>query len=124
MPLTRAEVAGLIDHTLLKPEATPADVQALCADAVALGVLAVCVSPSVVPVAKAALAGSAVRLACVVGFPSGAHHSSVKAAEARLAVEQGVDEVDMVIDLGRAKSGDWAAVQADIEAVRRAAPEP
>jgi len=124
MPLTRADVAQMIDHTLLKPEATAADVQALCAEAIDLGVLAVCVSPSMVAVAKAALAGSPVRLACVAGFPSGAHNSSVKAAEARLAVEQGADEVDMVIDLGRAKVGDWAAVQADVEAVRRAAQMP
>ncbi|WP_204251476.1 deoxyribose-phosphate aldolase [Mycobacteroides abscessus] len=118
---TRREVAALIDHTLLKPEATPEDVRALVAEAVDLGVLAVCVSPSMLPVL---LPEGVERLlvAAVVGFPSGKHLSSVKAHEAALAVAAGAHEIDMVIDVGAAVGGDFGAVQGDIEAVRRAAP--
>jgi deoxyribose-phosphate aldolase len=123
MPLDRAAVAAMIDHTLLKPEATPDQVAALCREATDLGVLAVCVSPSQLPLAPGVL-GEGIRLACVVGFPSGAHHPEIKAAEAARAVSHGADEVDMVIDLGQAKAGDWAAVEAGIRAVREAAPAP
>ncbi|MBA0046051.1 deoxyribose-phosphate aldolase [Mycobacteroides sp. LB1] len=114
---TRREVAALIDHTLLKPEATPDDVRALIAEATDLGVLAVCVSPSMLPVDAKGLV-----VAAVVGFPSGKHLSSIKAHEAALAVAAGATEIDMVIDVGAAVAGDFAAVQADIEAVRRAVP--
>ncbi|MEU7630555.1 deoxyribose-phosphate aldolase [Nocardia sp. NPDC049220] len=113
--LTRAEVADLIDHTLLAPEATIADVTALVEDARALGVFAICVSPSMLPVRAPGLA-----VATVAGFPSGKHHSLVKGAEARLAVDQGADEVDMVIDVGAALAGDYLAVLADIVTVREA----
>ena len=122
--LTRAQLAAMIDHTLLAPEATDADVTALCEEAVALGVFAACVSASRAPAAARALAGSPVRLAIVVGFPAGAHHSAVKAAEAARAVADGAGEIDMVIDPGAAAAGDWTAVQADIAAVRAAVPAP
>ncbi len=112
---TRAQVAALVDHTLLKPEATNADVAALVAEAAELGVYAVCVSPSLVPVA---VQGGAVRVASVAGFPSGKHVSAVKAHEAAQAVASGAGEVDMVIDIGAALAGDIDAVRADIEAVR------
>ncbi|MGV9746974.1 deoxyribose-phosphate aldolase [Rhodococcus zopfii] len=112
---TRAQVAAMIDHTLLKPEASAADVRALVDEAVELGVYAVCVSPSMLP-----LRAEGVTVATVVGFPSGKHHSLVKGAEARLAVEQGAREVDMVIDIGAAVAGDWNAVLADILTVREA----
>ena len=118
---TRDRVAALVDHTLLKPEATDADVAALVKDAVGLGVYAVCVSPSMVAGAVRA-GGGAVVVATVAGFPSGKHLSAVKAAEAELAVQQGAAEVDMVIDVGAAVAGDIAAVQADIAAVRAAIP--
>lgn len=117
---TRTELAAMVDHTLLKPEATPAQVAALVAEARALGVLAVCVSPSVLPLTGA----DGLVVATVVGFPSGKHHGEVKAAEAALAVRHGADEVDMVIDVGAALAGDVAGVQADIAAVRAAAPAP
>ncbi len=117
---TRAQVAALVDHTLLKPEATAADVVALVAEAAELGVYAVCVSPSMVPVAVQA-AGGGMRVAAVAGFPSGKHVSAVKAHEAALAVESGATEIDMVIDVGAALAGDLAAVRSDIEAVRAAA---
>ncbi|MFG1790071.1 deoxyribose-phosphate aldolase [Nocardia altamirensis] len=113
--LTRAEVAAMIDHTLLAPEATPADVAALIDEARALGVLAICVSPSMLPVRAPGLV-----VATVAGFPSGKHHSLVKGAEARLAVEQGAAEVDMVIDVGAAVAGDYNAVLTDIITVREA----
>ncbi|MEZ0050962.1 deoxyribose-phosphate aldolase [Mycobacterium sp. MAA66] len=120
MGWTREQVAALVDHTLLKPEATVADVQQLAAEARALGVYAVCVSPSML----GALRGPAdVKIATVVGFPSGKHDSTIKAAEATRAVAAGADEVDMVIDVGAAIAGDIAAVGADIAAVRAAAPD-
>ncbi|OBI12016.1 deoxyribose-phosphate aldolase [Mycobacterium sp. E2327] len=118
---TRAELAALIDHTLLKPEATRADVAALVTEAADLGVYAVCVSPSMVPVASDA-AGSGVRVAAVAGFPSGKHVPEVKAREAALAVQAGAGEIDMVIDVGAALAGDIDAVRRDIEVVRAAVP--
>ncbi|MFC9896747.1 deoxyribose-phosphate aldolase [Nocardia sp. NPDC127579] len=116
--LTRADVAAMIDHTLLAPEATPEQVAALVAEARELGVYAICVSPSMLPVRA-----PGVVVATVAGFPSGKHHSLVKGAEARLAVEQGAAEVDMVIDVGAAVAGDFNAVLADIITVREATAE-
>ncbi|MFI7001509.1 deoxyribose-phosphate aldolase [Nocardia sp. NPDC050175] len=112
---TRAEVAAMIDHTLLAPGATPDDVAKLIYEARELGVLAICVSPSMLPVRAPGLV-----VATVAGFPSGKHHSLVKGAEARLAVDQGAAEVDMVIDVGAALAGDYNAVLADIVTVREA----
>jgi deoxyribose-phosphate aldolase len=120
---TRAQLAALVDHTLLKPEATDADVVALVAEGTELGVYAVCVSPSMVPTAvKASGAAEAggVRVAAVAGFPSGKHVSEVKALEAARAVASGASEIDMVIDVGAALAGDIDAVRRDIEAVRAA----
>lgn len=114
----RDDVAALIDHTLLKPEATERDVARLVEEAVELGAYAVCVSPSMVAVAKRA--GDAKPIAAVVGFPSGKHLSAIKAQEARLAVSAGASEIDMVIDVGAAVAGDFTAVAADISAVRAA----
>lgn len=118
--LTRAQLAALVDHTLLKPEATEADVAAVAAEAAELGVRAVCVSPPMVPVAVRA--GRGVPVASVAGFPSGKHTSAVKAHEAGQAVADGAAEVDMVIDIGAALAGDIDAVRADIAAVRAAMP--
>lgn len=113
MTLTRAALAGMVDHTLLKPEATTADVAALIEEGRELGVLAVCVSPSMLPIRAEGM-----LTAVVAGFPSGKHHSLIKGSEARLAVQQGADEVDMVIDIGAAIAGDYNAVLADIVTVR------
>ncbi len=118
---TRAQLAALVDHTLLKPEATPADVAALVDEAEELGVYAVCVSPSMVPVAVAAGAAG-LRVAAVAGFPSGKHESAVKAQEAAAAAASGAGEIDMVIDVGAALAGDLDAVRSDIAAVRAAVP--
>lgn len=115
---TATTLAGLVDHTLLAPDATPADVAAHVDAARRMGVLAVCVSPSMLPLADA----EGVVVATVVGFPSGKHHSAIKAAEAALAASHGADEIDMVIDLGAAKAGRFDLVEADVAAVRAAAP--
>lgn len=118
-PPTRAQLAGLVDHTLLAPEATTAEVVALVAEGAELGVHAVCVSPSMV---AAAVAAGAVRVAAVAGFPSGKHLPAVKAHEAGAAVACGAAEIDMVIDIGAALEGQFGAVRCDIETVRGAIP--
>ncbi|WP_314038392.1 deoxyribose-phosphate aldolase [Dietzia sp. CH92] len=117
--LTRARVASMIDHTLLSPDASREDVQALLDEARELGVKAVCVSPAMLPVR----AGDQI-VATVAGFPSGKHHSLVKAMEGRLAVDQGAREVDMVIDVGAAISGLVDEVMSDVLAMRDAVPPP
>lgn len=119
---TRAQVAKLVDHTLLKPEATEADIAALAAEAATLDVFAICVSPTLVGAAKQALQGPQ-AVASVVGFPSGKHRSAVKAREAELAAADGAVEIDMVIDVGMALAGDVDRVRADIAAVRDAVPQ-
>lgn len=113
-------LARYVDHTLLKPEATSADIAATIAEAAALGSYSVCLSPSVLPVDLP----DGLKLAVVVGFPSGKHHSQIKAAEAALAASEGADEIDMVIDVGAAIEGRYDAVEADIRAVREAVPAP
>lgn len=118
----RATVAQMVDHTLLKPEATPGDVAALVAEARELGTYSVCVSPSMLPIDRATLGD--VKVATVCGFPSGKHASAIKAAEAARSVADGADEVDMVIDIGAAVEGRFADVEADIAAVRAAVPAP
>jgi len=117
---TPAEIATLIDHTLLKPEATRADVEALILEASDLGTYSVCVSPSMLPVAVP----NGLRVAAVCGFPSGKHTSAVKAAEAAESVARGADEIDMVIDIGAAKEHRYDVVGADVAAVRAAVPAP
>lgn len=120
MTLHRTDVAPMVDHTLLKPEATPEDVAKLIAEAEALGAYSVCVSPAQLPLPRK----TTVKTAVVCGFPSGAHHSLVKAAEAAQAVKDGADEIDMVVNLALVKSGDFDGVYRDIKAVRVAAPKP
>lgn len=121
MKLTRAELARYVDHTLLAPTATPADVTALLAEAEELGTWSICVSPSMLPVTGG---GGHVKIATVCGFPSGKHTPATKAAEAAESVARGADEVDMVIDLGLAKTGNREALVAEIAAVRASVPAP
>ncbi|MEG3615618.1 deoxyribose-phosphate aldolase [Isoptericola haloaureus] len=121
VPTDRAALARYVDHTLLKPEATAADVSALVTEGAALGVFSVCVSPTFVAHAVEA-AGGRLAVATVCGFPSGKHASEIKAAEAARSVLDGADEVDMVIDIGAAKAGGFDVVQDDIAAVRAAVP--
>ncbi|XCB30477.1 deoxyribose-phosphate aldolase [Arcanobacterium hippocoleae] len=117
----RDEVAAIIDHTLLKPEATYDDVRALIEEAKAIGAYSVCISPSMLPLPEDIDLGE-LHLAAVCGFPSGAVASSVKAAEAALAVASGADEVDMVVNIGLVKEHDWDGVALDIASVRDAIP--
>ena len=117
--ITRAELARIIDHTLLAPEATDEDVTRLAAEAGRLGVGAICVSPSRLPLAPGALVPG-IAVAAVAGFPSGAHLASVKAAEAAASVAAGATEIDMVMDLGLALEDRWKPVTAEIAAVRAA----
>ncbi|MCW2680163.1 MAG: 2-deoxyribose-5-phosphate aldolase [Frankiales bacterium] len=116
MTWTRAALARTVDHTLLKPEATDAQVAALAAEAAELGAFSICVSPSRLPVQVA----DGLAVCTVVGFPSGAHASAVKAAETTDAVGKGATEIDMVVDLGSVLAGDWGAVEADVAAVKAA----
>jgi deoxyribose-phosphate aldolase len=121
MSLDRSTVASMLDHTLLRPEATREDVERLCKEAAQLGVFAVCVSPSFLPLDAALLrsGGDDVKACTVVGFPSGAHTTTTKVREAAEAVAHGADEIDMVIDLGSAVAGEWSGIEAQIVAVRR-----
>ena len=120
-----ANIAALIDHTLLKPEATDLDVEKLVAEGASLGCHSVCVSPLRIPAAvRAAHAvGPTAPVVCtVIGFPSGV--AGNKAGEAMWALDQGAFEFDMVIDRGAAAAGDWKTVGRDIEAVRKVLPAP
>ena len=117
--MDRARLAARIDHTLLAPEATTDDVVALCEEATDLGVAAVCVSPSHLPITEGL--GVGIGIATVIGFPSGAHQPAVKAHEAEVAVDAGATELDMVVNLGLVKAGQWFATGDDIAAVREAA---
>jgi deoxyribose-phosphate aldolase len=117
--ITRAELAQMIDHTLLTPEATDADVTALAQEANKLGVHAICVSPSRLPVTPGVL-DQAIATAAVAGFPSGAHLPAVKAVEAAAAVSAGAGEIDMVMDLGLAMDNRWEEITAEVAAVREA----
>ena len=118
--MTKLELAKMIDHTLLKPNATAEQIRTLCAEAVEHHFCSVCVNSGRAALAKECIAGSDVKLCVVVGFPLGC--SVTKAAEAKAMADLGADEIDMVLDVGRAKDGDWAAVEADIRAVREACP--
>jgi deoxyribose-phosphate aldolase len=118
---TKASIAATIDHTILKAIATERQIRELCVEAKANGFASVCVNPYWVPLCAKELAGSKVLVCTVIGFPLGANTSTVKAEETKLAVKQGAQEVDMVINLGAAKAGDWKAVEEDIRAVVKAA---
>lgn len=115
--------ASLIDHTLLKPEASEADIKKLCDEAAQFGFASVCVNPGWVKRAAEFLKGSGVPVCTVIGFPLGATLPDVKAYEARRAIFNGAREVDMVINIGKLKSGDICAVEDDIRAVADAAHE-
>lgn len=115
-----AQLAALIDHTCLRPEARASDVARLCEEAVRLGCATVCVNPRWVEHADALLTGSAVVVCTVAGFPLGATTSLAKATEAERSVRDGAREVDMVIDLGGLLDGRHASVRSDIAGVRAA----
>lgn len=112
------DVVTIVDHTLLAPEATKDDVLALLDEAENLGTFSVCVSPTQVPLPRE----TSVKVAAVCGFPSGAHSAAVKSAEAKELADAGIDEIDMVMNVGKAKEGDFDYIQHEIQAVRDAAP--
>jgi deoxyribose-phosphate aldolase len=114
-------LAPFLEHTLLRAEATPAELEVHCREAVEHRLFGVCVSPLYVAAARRCV-GGAVRVITVAGFPLGTSTSAVKAEEARRAVADGADEVDMVMAIGRARAAEWAAVEADVRAVRDALP--
>src|SRR5215210_2090452 len=117
------EWASLIDHTLLRPDATDDDIKKLCQEAVAYRFASVCVNPTWVRVAACNLMGTGVPVCTVIGFPLGATLPDVKAYEARRSIFDGTKEVDMVINIGALKSGDDCSVEDDIRAVVDAAHE-
>ncbi|MEA2078174.1 MAG: deoxyribose-phosphate aldolase [Candidatus Marinimicrobia bacterium] len=111
------KLSKYIDHTLLKPQATNADLEKLCKEAIENEFAAVCVNPCNVVYCAGLLAGTKVKLASVVGFPLGASIPSIKSAETLMAVEDGANEIDMVINIGALKNGNKVLVEADIKAV-------
>jgi deoxyribose-phosphate aldolase len=112
-----AGVSGMIDHTLLKPDASRADIEKLCKEAAEFHFATVCVNPAWVGLAASLLRGSGVGVCSVVGFPLGASVADVKHYETRRAIYDGATEIDMVINIGALKSGDLRTVERDIEAV-------
>ncbi|MFL7792105.1 MAG: deoxyribose-phosphate aldolase [Anaerolineae bacterium] len=121
--MNKKEIARLIDHTLLKPEATPAQVEQLCDEARSYGFASVCINPVYVKLAAERLKGSGVAVCTVIGFPLGANSTAVKVCETRQAMDDGATEIDMVIHIGALKAGDHEAVQKDIAAVAAACHE-
>lgn len=119
--MDKRTIASMIDHTLLKPEATPEQIEKLCREAAEYHFASVCVNPTYIPLAVRLLKGTGVKVCCVVGFPLGAIAPEQKAAEAASCAAMGAEELDMVIAIGAAKAGDWALVQRDIEGVVKAA---
>jgi deoxyribose-phosphate aldolase len=115
--MNRKKLAGYIDHTILKADATDEAVKKLCHEALTYGFAAVCINPAYVELASKELSGSRVKVCTVVGFPLGASLSCVKGYEASQAVESGASEVDMVVNIGALKSGRLDVVQKDIEEV-------
>ncbi len=114
-------IARMIDHTLLKPEATPDDIKKLCQEARTYNFASVCINPSFVPMCKDLLKGSNVKVCTVIGFPLGATTTEVKRAEAEQALKSGAQEIDMVINIGMLKQGNYDYVFNDINQVALAA---
>lgn len=119
--MDKKEIAKYLDDTLLKADATPEQIVKICKEAKTYGCASVCVNSGYVPLVSKELAGSGVKTCCVIGFPLGACTSETKAAETADSIEKGANEVDMVINVGRAKAGEWDYVKRDIEAVVKAA---
>jgi deoxyribose-phosphate aldolase len=120
---TRAQVAGVIDHSLLHPSMTDTELEEGCRSAVEWAVASVCVKPYFVARARSLLQDSGVKTGTTVGFPHGGHAISVKVAEARAALGQGAQELDMVINIGKAKGGDWAYLEDEMGALTEAVHE-
>lgn len=119
--ITKEFVASIIDHTILKAETTPEDVKRICEEARENKFASVCINPGYVKLTAEELRGSSVKTCTVIGFPLGANSSDVKAFEVRKAIEDGADEVDMVINIGMLKAREYEYIKKDIEAVVNAA---
>ena len=119
--MNKKELAGMMDHTLLKAFATPEQIEKVCKEAIEIGAASVCVNPVNVPQAAKLLKGTGVKTCTVIGFPLGANTPAVKAFETKDAIANGAEEVDMVINVGALKSGNADAVYEDIKAVVDAA---
>lgn len=119
--LTKAAIAALIDHTLLRPEAVESSIRTLCDEARRYGFASVCVNPYWVELAAAELSVSAVKVCTVVGFPLGANMTAIKVAETEAAIRAGAQEIDMVLNIGELCDGNHEAVREDIRAVVEAA---
>jgi deoxyribose-phosphate aldolase len=117
------DVAGMIDHTLLKPDATRSEIETLCREAIQYGFTSVCVNPTWIAICARLVRGSAVAVCSVVGFPLGATTADAKQYETRRAIFDGAREIDMVINVGALKSGDLHLVERDIQAVTSACRE-
>lgn len=118
---TKLKINRLIDHTLLKPEATREQIQKLCAEALTHHFFSVCINPFYVPYAAELLKGSDVSVCTVIGFPLGANSTETKVFETKKAIADGASEIDMVINVGAIKNKEWDLVKKDIEAVVLAA---
>ena len=116
-----SSIARLIDHALLHPTMTDAEIRSGCELAARLNLKSVCVKPYAIPLAVSILKGTETEVGTVIGFPHGSHPSEIKAAEAAWALDQGATELDMVLNIGLAHQGNWEAVQEDIAAVVRVA---
>ncbi len=115
--MKREDLARLIDHTMLKPDAVPAEIEQLCDDAIRYHFASVCLNPSYVPLAAAKLAETDIAVCTVVGFPLGATTTTAKVCEAEQALEDGATEIDMVLHIGALKAGQRDIVRDDISAV-------
>lgn len=114
---TQLEMASYIDHTLLKPDASRDDILQICREAVKYRFASVCVNPSWIPLVSKQLKGTGIKTCSVISFPLGSETPEMKAMEASYVIGQGADEVDMVINIGAVKSGDWELAERDIQAV-------
>jgi deoxyribose-phosphate aldolase len=117
VPVFDSSIAALIDHTLLKPEATAADIRKVCAEAREYGFATVCVNPYWVRLVAGELAGSGVKVCAVVGFPLGANSTEIKVAETAGVIRAGAQEIDMVLNVGELRSANYDAVRDDVLAV-------
>lgn len=119
----KLDIAKLIDHTLLKPDATETDIIRLCNEAKGYGFFSVCVNPFYIRIAKRLLSGTDIRVTTVIGFPLGMTTTRVKTFEAMEAHLTGADELDIVINVGEAKANNWHTVKKDISDIIAATPE-
>lgn len=116
----KIDLARMIDHTLLKPEAKPDDIRRLCGEGIKYGFATICVNPCYVKLASEELKGSKVKVCSVSGFPLGANRSELKLKEAETGCRDGASEIDMVINIGALKSGDYRLIEKEIKLILKA----